>query len=59
MHGERAGSRADSDVQVYYPSGMREVEEQPVLDLRTRLVLWFLGLFFVGLVYLGLYGTPV
>lgn len=59
MRGERAGSGADSDLSVYRSSTMKEIEEQPLLDLRTRLVLWILGLFFLSLVYLGLNGAPV
>jgi hypothetical protein len=58
---KRSGARSgeDSRVGVYSLPIVEEVEEQPLLDLRTRLVLWFLCLFFVGLVYLGLNGPPV
>jgi len=59
MDGSRARSGEESGVSVYSFSNAEEVEEQPLLDLRTRLVLWFLCLFFVGLVYLGLNGPPV
>ena len=59
MDGSRAGSGEDSGVSAYSFPIVEEVEEQPLLDMRTRLVLWFLCLFFVGLVYLGLNGPPV
>ncbi len=59
MRGKRAKSAADGDAGVYSITALKEVEEQPLLDLRTRLVLWLLCLFFFGLVYLGLNGAPV
>jgi len=61
MRGEQAGSGADSDVGVYTSSTIHEIEdlEQPLVDLRTRLVLWILCLFFLSLLYLGLNGPPV
>lgn len=61
MRGERSGSRADSDVGVYDSATIHEIEdvEQPLVDLRTRLVLWILCLFFLSLLYLGLSGPPV
>lgn len=60
MRGNGAVKRGDGDSNVYSIAGIQEVEEeQPLLDLRTRLVLWFLCLFFFGLVYLGLNGPPV
>lgn len=61
MRGERAGSRAENDGGVYQTSVIYEIEddEQPLVDLRTRMVIWILCLFFLSLVYLGLNGTPV
>ena len=59
MGRSQGGSKAEGDVSVYSLSAIKEVEEQPLLDLRTRLVLWFLCLVFVSLVYLGLNGPPV
>jgi len=59
MREKRRGSRADGDGSVYPPFALKEIEDQPLLDLRTRLVLWFLCLFFLGLVYLGLHGHLV
>lgn len=61
MRGEQAGSRADVDAGVHHSSAVREIEdaEQPLVDLRTRLVLWILCLFFLSLLYLGLNGPPV
>lgn len=61
MRRERARSKADGDVSVYYSSAIHEIDEakQPLVDLRTRLVLWILCLFFLSLLYLGLNGPPV
>ena len=59
MRGKWAKSSGDGDAGVYSITALKEVDKQPLLDLRTRLVLWFLCLFFFGLVYLGLNGTPV
>ena len=59
MRGDRAKSSRDGDAGVYSITALKEVEEQPLFDLRTRLVLWFLCLFFFGLVYLGLNGARV
>ena len=61
MRGERRGARADTDVGASYSSAVRDIdeEEQPLVDLRTRLVLWILCLFFLSLLYLGLSGTSV
>jgi len=61
MRGDRAGSRANSDVGVYNSATIHEIDdvEQPLVDLRTRLVLWILCLFFLSLLYLGLNGPPV
>ena len=59
MRAKRAKPKGDGDAGVYSITSLKEVEEQPLLDLRTRLVLWFLCLFFFGLVYLGLNGAPV
>jgi len=60
MRGERSGSSADGDVGVYSSATIHEIEdvEQPLVDLRTRLVLWILCLFFLSLLYLGLNGPP-
>ena len=61
MRAERGGSVADTDVGVYSSSEIDEIDdaEQPLVDLRTRLVLWILCLFFLSLLYLGLNGAPV
>jgi len=61
MRRERAGSRADGDAGVYSSPVIHEIEEaeQPLVDLRTRLVLWILCLFFLSLLYLGLNGPTV
>lgn len=61
MHGDRAGSGTDRDVGVYNSSVIHEIEdvEQPLVDLRTRLVLWILCLFFLSLLYIGLNGPPI
>ena len=47
-------SRADSDVDVYSAVATEELDRQPLVDLRTRLVVWVLCLLFLGLVYLGI-----
>ena len=54
-------SRTDGDAGRQTSSVVREIEdlEQPLMDLRTRLVLWILCLFFLGLVYVGFNGPPV
>jgi len=61
MRGERARSKSDGDMGVYYSSAIHEIDDakQPLVDLRTRLVLWILCLFFLSLLYLGLNGPPV
>ncbi len=61
MRGEEVGSRSDGDVGVYNSSVIHEIDnvEQPLVDLRTRLVLWILCLFFLSLLYLGLNGPPI
>ena len=54
MHGNPVGKWADGDVEVYSVDLSDGAEKQPLLDLRTRLVLWVLCLVFFGLVYWGL-----
>jgi len=61
MREDQAGSRGDGGAGVYNSSAVTEIDdaEQPLVDLRTRLVLWILCLFFLSLLYLGLNGSPV
>ena len=49
------GDDVDGDGRVYAVSMDREAERQPLLDLRTRLVLWLLCLLFLGIVYWGMH----
>ena len=58
---ERAVSRGESDVSVDNSVVVQEIDDvrPPLVDLRTRLVLWILCLFFLSLLYLGLNGPPV
>ncbi len=58
MRGKSAGKRTDGDFGAYSVHIIDEFEQQPLLDLRTRLVLWILCLVFLGLVYWGLH-TPL
>lgn len=61
MGAEREGFRGDTEARVEDPVVFTEIDEvqQPLVDLRTRLVLWILCLFFLSLLYLGLNGPPV
>ena len=58
MRGNPAASKGDGDGGVYSVSLGDKAEQEPLLDLRTRLVLWLLCLAFFGLVYWGV-RTPV
>ena len=61
MRAQGARSKTDGDGGVYSSSVIHEIEdvEQPLVDLRTRLVLWILCLFFLSLLYVGLSGPSV
>lgn len=59
MLGKPAGKKVGGDVEVYSIHLDEKLDRQPLLDLRTRLVLWVLCLLFVGLVYWGLSSYPV
>ena len=54
MRGKLGGDGGDGDGSVYAVGVNDEIERQPLLDLRTRLVLWLLCLAFLGLVYWGI-----
>ena len=47
-------SRAEGDVEVYSAVPTEELDRQPLVDLRTRLVVWVLCLLFLGLIYVGI-----
>lgn len=59
MRAKPVGFRSEGDAEVYATVVTEPSDRLPLLDLRTRLVLWILGLVFVGLVYLGLNSTAV
>jgi len=59
MRVRSVGSRTDGDFDVYSVGDQQDVDEQPLFDLRTRLVIWVLCLLIVGLVYLGLHSPIV
>ncbi len=59
MRAKPARVRPEGDAQVYTTLVTESPDRLPLLDLRTRLVLWILGLVFVGLVYLGLQSSAV
>lgn len=54
MRAKPARVRPEGDAAVYSTLMADPSDRLPLFDLRTRLVLWILGLVFVGLVYLGL-----
>lgn len=61
MRARGGGSRSDNEMGAFASSVIHEIEddEQPLVDLRTRLVLWILCLFFLSLLYVGLNGSVV
>jgi hypothetical protein len=61
MRERGVASRTESDARLHASSVIRDIDdvEQPLMDLRTRLVLWILCLFFLSLVYVGFNGPPV
>lgn len=54
MRDELVRTGPDGDVSIYSAPVVEELEHEPLLDLRTRLVLWLLCLLVVGLVFVGL-----
>lgn len=59
MRAKPARVRPEGDAGVYSTLMADPPDRLPLFDLRTRLVLWILGLVFVGLVYLGLQSSAM
>jgi len=57
--GESVGKRGEGDRGVYTVLSMEKLDEIPLLDLRTRLVLVVLGLTFCGLLIWNLLDLPI